>query len=175
MYLQNILIGIAYGVRDSLFGIGAIRYVQSYNEERQRGSERRKSINILQRYFQCCALNGGLFGVIYSNKSLWLDFKSISLQASILIFDHLVLSWLYLLMQFLFGSQHGTVSTVWVYLKPTLSYFFSAFWVLPLFLLSRFVNALWFQVLELFLLRTWNNLFSLGHRWYCIQRTSTNH
>lgn len=103
------------------------------------------------------------------------NFKRISFQASILIFDHLVLSWLYLLMQFLFGSQHGTVSTVWVYLKPTLSYFFSAFWVLPLFLLSRFVNALWFQVLRLFLLRIWIHLFSLGHRWYCIQRTSTNH
>lgn len=48
----------------------------------------------------------------------------------------------------IFGSQDTNGST-WSWLEPTLSYLFSAFWVLPLIFLSRIVTALWFQVSEI--------------------------
>ncbi|CAG2122008.1 unnamed protein product, partial [Medioppia subpectinata] len=67
------------------------------------------------------------------------------MACSILLFNYVILKGLHSFIQFIFGSQEGVVSMTWFWLEPTLSYFFSVFWVLPLFLLSRVVNALWFQ------------------------------
>lgn len=46
---------------------------------------------------------------------------------------------------FLSGEEtsHGVI---WSWVSWLISYIFGAFWVLPVFLLSRLVSALWYQV-----------------------------
>ena len=82
---------------------------------------------ILKRTLQCCILNGGVF---------W---------ASLLIFDTILLPILKILVGFAMGDRSST-STVWFLIKTFLSWTFSAVWVLPLLLLSKIVNNLWFMV-----------------------------
>ncbi|TRY63687.1 hypothetical protein TCAL_13132 [Tigriopus californicus] len=80
--------------------------------------------SLLHRTLKCCLFNGGFF---------WL---------SILIFEQLVLpviTWLAL-------SLGEIPADSWAHwMQPVLSLIFSTFWVLPLFLLSKVVNAIWFQ------------------------------
>lgn len=83
---------------------------------------------VLKRTIQCCALNGGVF---------W---------ASILIFECGLLPFLKYLLTIIFGHSPGMGLTVWSWTKPFLSLTFGTVWILPLFLLSRIVNSLWFQV-----------------------------
>lgn len=84
--------------------------------------------NVLKRVVECCVLNGGIF---------WL---------SIIFFEHAMLPLVSFLLNTLFGQQSGTGTLIWSWMQPVLSILFNMIWVLPLFLLSRFVNSLWFQV-----------------------------
>lgn len=63
-----------------------------------------------------------------------------------MIFYYILLPSLRLLLLFIFGDESGMGHTVWSWMRPVLSVVFEAVWVLPLFLLSKVVNALWFQV-----------------------------
>nr|CAG4638459.1 EOG090X06IP [Cyclestheria hislopi] len=94
-----------------------------------RDSNKQEESRILQRTLQCCALNGGVF---------WL---------SLLIFYGLVLPFIQTLftLGFGFGKQSTSAITVWSWTAPVLSATFSALWILPLFVLSKVVNCLWFQ------------------------------
>lgn len=74
----------------------------------------------------CCAWNGGLF---------WL---------SIWLFNGLIIPGLQFSIHLIFGGS-STHNLVWSWVGPMLSWTFSALWVLPLFLLSKLVNSLWFQ------------------------------
>ncbi|CAG2109219.1 unnamed protein product [Medioppia subpectinata] len=119
--IKNVLMGVLNGIKDAMLGLFAVTRVMS--EERNT----RNDNNIAKRLFECIVLNGFVF------------------LCSILLFNYVILKGLHSFIQFIFGSQEGVVSMTWFWLEPTLSYFFSVFWVLPLFLLSRVVNALWFQ------------------------------
>ncbi|XP_043683763.1 etoposide-induced protein 2.4 homolog isoform X1 [Vespula pensylvanica] len=90
-------------------------------------SNQQRESKVLKRTIQCCALNGGVF---------W---------ASILIFECGLLPFLKYLLTIIFGHSPGMGVTVWSWTKPFLSLTFGTVWVLPLFLLSRIVNSLWFQ------------------------------
>jgi len=88
---------------------------------------KRNQPNIIERTLKCCVLNGGVFMV------------------SIVVFESVVLPLLKtLLLISLAGSQERS-DAVWRYTEPVLSVAFSTLWVLPFFLLSKIVNAIWFQ------------------------------
>jgi len=89
------------------------------------GSKPRKSEpNILERTVKCCLLNGVVFAM------------------SIILFESLVLPLLQTLLTLFGGSR---AEAMWSYTEPILSVAFSTLWVLPFFLLSKIVNAIWFQ------------------------------
>lgn len=132
----NIFYGIITGIKDSLVGIGAIRKIHIQNERLNKRAQRhqrshiisssKQTFSVYQRLLECCTLNIGVFG------------------SSIIIFNYLLLPYMYELMKLIFGHE-GRVVRIWSWLNPILLYTFGAFWVLPLFVLSRFVNAFWFQ------------------------------
>ncbi|XP_012229070.1 etoposide-induced protein 2.4 homolog [Linepithema humile] len=94
---------------------------QSPSKSKQRES------TVLKRTLQCCALNGAVLGV------------------SIYIFDSGLLPLVKYLLTIIFGHSPGMGLIVWSWIQPFLSLIFSTIWVLPLFLLSKIVNSLWFQ------------------------------
>lgn len=83
---------------------------------------------VLKRVIECCLLNGGVF------------------LASILVFEYGLLPGLKSLLSIVFGQNSGTGSTIWSWMQPALSLLFGMIWILPLFILSKVVNSLWFQV-----------------------------
>lgn len=89
---------------------------------------RREEPLLVYRMLQCCMLNGGVF------------------ICSLLAFDFILLPAVLSLIVLLFGhSQISSANTIWSWLRPLLVCTFQALWVLPLFLLSKVVNSLWFQ------------------------------
>lgn len=132
----NIFCGIVSGAKDSLVGITAIRKIHIQNEKLNKRAQKHQKGNIIsspkqtfsvyQRLAECCCFNIGVFA------------------SSIVIFNWFLLPYMYELMKFIFGHE-GRVVRIWSWLNPILLYTFGAFWVLPLFVLSRFVNAFWFQ------------------------------
>lgn len=130
----NIVLGVATGVKDSLVGITAIRKIHLQNEKLKKAQKSQKTnaitspkqtFSVYQRLAECCCFNIGVFG------------------SSIVIFTWILLPYMYEFMKLIFGE--GRVVRVWGVLNPILLYTFGIFWVLPLFVLSRFVNAFWFQ------------------------------
>lgn len=80
---------------------------------------------MLQRIIQCCTLNGGIFCL------------------SILIFEYVILPALGSIMSITtFGNLN---ENIWLWTRSLLSWTFGAVWVLPIFLLSKIINSLWFQ------------------------------
>ncbi len=83
---------------------------------------------ILERTLKCCLLNGCVF---------W---------ASIILFERVLLPTIQAAMYLVFGQSSDKADRLWTgYTQPVLSFTFSALWVLPFFLLSKIVNAIWFQ------------------------------
>lgn len=84
--------------------------------------------NLLKRIFQCCLLNGGLFGF------------------SIILFEYALLPFIKLFLRWMFTNNPGSGAVIGSYIVTFLSIVFGMIWVLPLFILSKIVNSLWFQV-----------------------------
>lgn len=85
--------------------------------------------NLLKRIFQCCLLNGGFFGF------------------SIVLFECALLPFIRLFLKWMFGHNPGVGVVVGGWIVTLLSIVFGMIWILPLFVLSKIVNSLWFQVI----------------------------
>ncbi|KAK2187245.1 hypothetical protein NP493_172g03080 [Ridgeia piscesae] len=145
------LLLVARGVRDSFMGILKLHRLDEDVHDESTSSSSRKDEplsalarrrsehlkhterkhdssepRVLQRMLLCCAWNGGLF------------------LLSILVFNGLIIPGLQFFIHLIFGGS-STHNIVWSWVGPMLSWTFSALWVLPLFLLSKLVNSLWFQ------------------------------
>jgi len=66
--------------------------------------------------------------------------------ASILIFNYLLLPFLQYLLSIIFNTNTIIGNQIWNWMRPILLVLFNSIWVLPIFLLSKIVNVLWFQV-----------------------------
>lgn len=82
---------------------------------------------MLKRIFQCCLLNGGFFA-----------FSIILFECALLPFIRVFLNWM-------FGHNPGIGQAVGGWIVTFLSIVFGMIWILPLFILSKIVNSLWFQ------------------------------
>jgi len=87
-------------------------------------SQHQQPPRLLQRLLNCCLLNGCVF------------------LLSILAFNNVILPFVEFAIYRCMGAD--TAKWLWTTVFPVLSYTFATFWVLPFFLLSKFVNAIWF-------------------------------
>ncbi|XP_031623399.1 etoposide-induced protein 2.4 homolog [Contarinia nasturtii] len=83
--------------------------------------------NLLKRVFQCCLLNGGFFGL------------------SIIFFECVLLPIIRVFLSWMFTQNPGNGAIIGNYIVTFLSILFGMIWVMPLFILSKIVNSLWFQ------------------------------
>lgn len=144
--LMRVLVGIITGNKDSLFNMPKVWYMNKEKEvkpinqlvtttlsrrrrkqESNRTQVKEEEKSVIVSIFQCCALNGCVFG------------------SGMMIFHFAVLPCLRTLMNFIFSHSPGKAAFVWSWLNPILYHVFNALWVLPLFILSRIINSLWFQ------------------------------
>merc|ERR1719348_1508917 len=107
------------------------RALERREKERLRetsGNKQKKAEpTIMERTLKCCVLNGGVFGV------------------SLILFENLLLPLVQTLLYIILAGSQERADALWSYTQPVLSVAFSTLWVLPFFLLSKIVNAIWFQ------------------------------
>ncbi|KAK8405067.1 hypothetical protein O3P69_001562 [Scylla paramamosain] len=167
--LKSIVYGFLRGLRDSVAGFGLIftydiqeppkdastssqetslaqRRAAQQAEKKQKHAEQKELVlwrilagsnvhdshrywenenNVLYRIMQCSILNGLVFGL------------------SLLFFEYVLLPGLSAIMGYFLAS--GGESTIWMHVQPVLSTLFNLFWLLPIFILSRIINTIWFQ------------------------------
>lgn len=146
---QDILIEIINGLKDGILGtfkLGKLRKAEMEYEatikkdpepmttlarrraerkhqDKDKVQKKERGPQIIQRILMCCAWNGGIF------------------LTSILLFNQILLP----VVQWLIEHIFGTHSTMWGWIGPILSWTFSTLWILPIFVLSKVINSLWFQ------------------------------
>ncbi|KAG0715929.1 Etoposide-induced protein 2.4 [Chionoecetes opilio] len=149
---KSTVYGILRGLRDSVAGFGLIftydtqeppkdvsskppqetslarrRAVQQAEKKQKQAEQKQEDENnVLYRIMQCSILNGIVFGL------------------SMLFFEYVLLPSLSVVMGYFLASAEGD-SRVWMYVQPVLSALFNMFWVMPIFILSRIINTIWFQ------------------------------
>uniref|UniRef100_A0A2A4JPW8 Etoposide-induced protein 2.4 homolog n=1 Tax=Heliothis virescens TaxID=7102 RepID=A0A2A4JPW8_HELVI len=141
--VTNFSVSLIKGFIDSLRGVTVLLYLDKEINERalsrspptefenpknkQKQPRVKQESKVLTRVLQSCILNGFIF------------------LLSILIFEYVLLPAVKYLVTVVFGHNPGVAHNVWAWMQPFLSMTFRMIWVLPLFLLSKLVNSLWFQ------------------------------
>ncbi|XP_030767243.1 etoposide-induced protein 2.4 homolog [Sitophilus oryzae] len=82
---------------------------------------------VIHKVLQCATLNGGIF------------------LASVFVFECLLLPSLNKFFSVLFGSDAFVTMVVWSWIEYIVLLVYRSFWLVPLFFLSRVINAFWFQ------------------------------
>ncbi|XP_071536497.1 etoposide-induced protein 2.4 homolog isoform X2 [Panulirus ornatus] len=93
-------------------------------EKKQKQTLQKDDTKVIHRVLQCCILNGVVFGL------------------SLVFFNYMLLPGLKQALSLFLDERAGSV---WLYVRPTLTAVFNMLWVLPLFVLSRIINTIWFQ------------------------------
>ncbi|KAI5643364.1 etoposide-induced protein 2.4 (EI24) domain-containing protein [Phthorimaea operculella] len=142
--IRNFSVSLIKGFIDSLRGVTVLLYLDKEINERalsrspvhadpdnpknkQKQPKVKQESKVLTRVLQSCILNGFIF------------------LLSILVFEYALLPAVKYLVTVVFGHDPGVAHNVWGWMQPFLSMTFRMIWVLPLFLLSKLVNSLWFQ------------------------------
>ncbi|XP_063361257.1 etoposide-induced protein 2.4 homolog isoform X1 [Cydia amplana] len=140
--VKNFSVSLIKGFIDSLRGVTVLLYLdKEINEkalsrsphkdaegkQKQKAPKVQQESKVLTRVLQSCILNGFIF------------------LLSILVFEYVLLPSMKYLVTVVFGHNPGVAHNVWGWMQPFLSMTFRMIWVLPLFLLSKLVNSLWFQ------------------------------
>ncbi|XP_022327779.2 etoposide-induced protein 2.4 homolog [Crassostrea virginica] len=148
---KEIVNGIVQGFRDSILGIIKIFRYDTTSEKcdpkksepqttlaRRRAEKQKlkgnpdsikgnkKEPTVKQRLFQCSLWNGGVF------------------LMSIVLFNWALLPCLLWFTQLLFAGSEN-LNVTWLWISSLLSWIFGALWILPLFVISKIVNCMWFQ------------------------------
>ncbi|ENN77334.1 etoposide-induced protein 2.4 homolog [Dendroctonus ponderosae] len=139
---------VAKGLYDSVRGMVAIFYLdKEINERAQKRSTfpstirqrqspsicppRKAKTNdgskIVQNLLQCALLNGGVY------------------LLSVLIFEYILLPGIGFMFICLFSEDSFVTAKVWSWVKDLMVVIFQTAWLVPLFLLSKIINTLWFQ------------------------------
>ncbi|KAK8730042.1 hypothetical protein OTU49_008434 [Cherax quadricarinatus] len=144
--LKLTIYGFLRGVRDSIAGFVLIfrydvempenprssptketnlakRRAAQQAEKKQKQALQKDETKVTHRIVQCSILNGAIFGL------------------SMAFFNYILLPGLKQVLG-LFLDEAGPL---WDYVRPTLTVVFNMLWVLPLFLLSKIINIVWFQ------------------------------
>ncbi|KAG5887751.1 hypothetical protein JTB14_016103 [Gonioctena quinquepunctata] len=152
MDMKKVVLAIFRGSYDSVRGMTSICYLDREINERNvnrasptranavrqkhfdskestpiRQLKKHEESKVTKRIIQCGVLNGGIF------------------LLSILLFEYGLLPSLNKLFGLIFGRESFMGKLVWSWIEPILLLIFRTVWVIPLFLLSKIVNALWFQ------------------------------
>ncbi|XP_022119537.1 etoposide-induced protein 2.4 homolog [Pieris rapae] len=141
--ITNFSVSLIKGFIDSLRGVTVLLYLDKEINERAlsrspqleydgaksklKQPKIKQESKVLTRVLQSCILNGFIF------------------LLSILVFEYALLPGVKYLVIAIFGHNPGVAYSVWSWIQPFLSMTFRMIWVLPLFLLSKLVNSLWFQ------------------------------
>lgn len=149
MVLKDIGLAIIKGAYDSFKGTLVVFYLDKEINERAKSRQsssirqkhlendtkelsaskptrKQKPSNVVQNVIQCALLNGGVF------------------LLSVLLFEYGLLPGI----DILFGTTFGIESTtmlVWTWIKYFLLLIYRTAWLIPLLLLSKVINTLWFQ------------------------------
>ncbi|CAH0407106.1 unnamed protein product [Chilo suppressalis] len=138
--IKTFSVSFIKGFIDSLRGVTVLLYLDKEINERalrssplidvetkKKQTKPKQESKVLTRVLQSCILNGFIF------------------LLSILVFEYALLPAVKYLVTIVFGHNPGVAHNVWAWMQPFLSMTFRMIWVLPLFLLSKLVNSLWFQ------------------------------
>uniref|UniRef100_A0A6P7FZ24 Etoposide-induced protein 2.4 homolog isoform X1 n=2 Tax=Diabrotica virgifera virgifera TaxID=50390 RepID=A0A6P7FZ24_DIAVI len=152
MDIQKIFYAVFRGVFDSFTGMYALIYLDKEINERKitrqsptrlnsvrqkpidpkegtplRQLKRHEESKVIKRIMQCGTLNGIIF------------------LSSLLLFEYVFLPSVNQSLGYVYGRESFMGKRIWSWIETIVSIIFKTIWVIPLFLLSKVVNALWFQ------------------------------
>ncbi|CAG9766507.1 unnamed protein product [Ceutorhynchus assimilis] len=130
MDMKGITIAVSKGIIDSFKGMIAIFYLDKEINKRaqtRHNKQKHEESKVVHNVIQCALLNGGVF------------------LLSVLLFEYVLLPSIDAIFRTMFGAESFVTNVVWSWVKFFILKIYQTAWLVPLFLLSKVINALWFQ------------------------------
>ncbi|KAL1491284.1 hypothetical protein ABEB36_011903 [Hypothenemus hampei] len=144
--VKMVLLAMIKGIYDSFKGMLVVFYLDKEVNERARNRQNSSAIRqkqveessqrppkkhekskVVHNVIQCALLNGGVF------------------LLSVLLFEYVLLPTIDSIFNIMFGAESFVTGVVWLWVKYFILLIYRTAWLIPLFLLSKIINALWFQ------------------------------